>query len=85
MKTPVRYPQGPWPQQMQADMAAVFCDEPSVEAFRRKVGSIYPQGNKTTGTLKWHKDVLERALAKIHGLDFNRSNYDEYENIGELI
>lgn len=86
MKTPVRYPQGGvWPEQMQADMAAAFCDEPSVEAFRRKVGSVYPQGNKITGTLKWHKEILERSLAKIHGLAFNTPMYDESENIGDLI
>lgn len=86
MKTPVRYPQGGvWPEQMQADMAAAFCDEPSVEAFRRKVGSIYPLGNKVTGTLKWHKGILERSLAKIHNLTFNVDEYEERENVSDLI
>ncbi len=86
MKTPVRYPQGGvWPEQMQADMAAAFCDEPSVEAFRRKGGSIYPPGNNKTGTLKWHKEILEKSLANIHNLTFKIYEYDEPENMSDVI
>ena len=86
MKTPVRYPQGGvWPEQMQADMAAAFCDEPSVEAFRRKCGSVYPEGNKLTGTLKWHRAALELSLAKIHKLASNVKEHGERVNVSELI
>ena len=31
-----------WPRFMRAETAARYCDEVSVAAFRRKVGSVYP-------------------------------------------
>ena len=32
---------GTWPHLMRAETAAAFCDEVSVEAFMRRVGSLY--------------------------------------------
>jgi hypothetical protein len=54
---------------MPAEIAAGYVGEPSVESFHAKVGSIYPQPNRTPGMLpKWHRAKLDRAVAKRHGL-----------------
>lgn len=48
---------------MSAATAAAYLDEPSVEAFRRKVGSEYPlpvHGKRTRQ--KWDKVQLDRAV-----------------------
>ncbi|WP_166802235.1 hypothetical protein [Microvirga pakistanensis] len=44
MGRPVSYPAGAWPLEMRAETAAAFCDEPSVEAFLKKVSrGVYCQ------------------------------------------
>ena len=40
---------GSWPRLMRARTAAAYCDERSVEAFLRSVGSIYPEPVKVAG------------------------------------
>jgi hypothetical protein len=53
---------------MRAETAAAYLDEPSVEAFRRKVGSIYP--TPVTGRRsrqKWDKLQLDQAVATLTG------------------
>lgn len=63
-------PYGSWPMEMRADMAAAFCDEPSVEAFRAKVErGIYSQPVRQKGCLpKWHRERLTHDIAIRHGL-----------------
>ena len=56
--------------EMRAETAAAFCDEPSVEAFMRKVEKgVYCQPRRERGCLpKWHRLKLEEAIATRHGL-----------------
>lgn len=63
-------PYGAWPMEMRADMAAAFCDEPSVEAFKAKVErGIYSQPVRQKGCLpKWHRERLTHDIAIRHGL-----------------
>ena len=69
MATNVRYPDGQvWPAEMRTDMAAAYVDEPSVEAFNRKVGSVYPLPVRGKGEArKWSKAELDKAIADRHG------------------
>jgi hypothetical protein len=54
---------------MRAETAAAYCDEPSVEAFLRKVPSVYSEPARSPGTLpKWHRAKLDRDIAHRHGL-----------------
>jgi len=55
---------------MRAATAAGFCDEPSTEAFLRKVElGLYPAPLRQGGALpKWHRARLEEAIARRHGL-----------------
>lgn len=75
-----RYPKGQvWPAEMRADMAAAYVDEPSVDAFLRKVGIVYPQPVRFEGSAqKWSKATLDRAIS-------NRHRLNEDEDISELI
>jgi hypothetical protein len=69
MTRSVAMPHGAWPLEMRAETAAAFCDEPSVEAFLKKVPSVYSEPNRTKGSLpKWHRSKLERDIARRHGL-----------------
>lgn len=63
-------PYGSWPLEMRADMAAAFCDEPSIEAFRTKVErGIYSPPVRQQGCLpKWHRERLTHDIAHRHGL-----------------
>lgn len=57
-----------WPEQMRADTAARFCDEPSVDAFRRSVGKLYPKPYRVPGKGdRWAKGELEAALKRLRG------------------
>jgi hypothetical protein len=82
---PASYPLGAWPLEMRAKTAAAFADEPSVEAFLRKVEQgIYPRPKREPGCLpKWHRLKLEEAIARRHGLRFESVHVDE--NAEELI
>ncbi len=81
MATEIRYPKGPvWPAEMRADMAAAYVDEPSVEAFLRKTGSVYPLATRCNGiALKWSREKLDRAIEERHGLEHDG------EGVSELI
>ena len=70
MSRVVAIPYGSWPQEMRAETAAAYCDEPSVEAFHSKVvKGIYPQPARIKGALpKWHRSKLDAAIAQRHGL-----------------
>jgi hypothetical protein len=70
MSRAVSIPLGSWPLEMRAEHAAAYCDEPSVEAFHRKVQlGIYSQPSRQNGCLpKWHRHKLDRDIARRHGL-----------------
>lgn len=55
-----------WPRLMRAETAAAYVDEVSVQAFRRKVGSVYPEPVLTgRGTQqKWDREQLDRVATK---------------------
>jgi hypothetical protein len=64
-KTP-QAPPGSWPRLMRAETAAAYLDEASVEAFRRKVGSIYPMPVTGRGSRqKWDRLQLDQAVAML--------------------
>lgn len=69
-RRPPRIPLGAWPAEMQAETAAGYCDEPSVEAFQSKVAcGEYPQPCRRAKCLpKWHRAKLDQALAHRHNL-----------------
>ena len=59
---------GSWPRLMRAETAAAYVDERSVEAFRRRIGSVYPQPVNVSGRGDvWLKDQLDAAIAKLNG------------------
>jgi hypothetical protein len=66
----VAFPSGSWPLEMRAKTAAAYCDEPSVDAFLAKVDrGIYSQPMRQQGCLpKWHRNKLDRDIARRHGL-----------------
>jgi hypothetical protein len=52
-----------WPRRMPADLAAVYCGEPSVKDFLNRVGSEYPQPCVCEGKRRlWLKDHLDQAI-----------------------
>ena len=79
MVRPVACPSGAWPLEMRAETAAAYCDEPSVDAFLAKVNKgVYPPPARVQGTLpKWHRDKLDRDIARRHGLRFEVSALSE--------
>jgi hypothetical protein len=49
---------------MAVELAAVYCGEYSVEAFKRRVGKDYPQPRINEGRRKlWLRDDLDKAIA----------------------
>lgn len=53
-------PLGAWPRFMRAVTAAAYVDEVSVQAFRRKVGSVYPLPVTRKGSRqKWDRLELD--------------------------
>jgi hypothetical protein len=55
---------------MRAETAAAYCDEPSVDAFLRKVERcVYSQPVRERGCLpKWSRLRLDQDIARRHGL-----------------
>jgi hypothetical protein len=70
---------------MRAETAAAYCDEPSVEAFLRKVNQgIYPEPARQKGCLpKWHRAKLDYVIARRHGLRIDGPSLTE--DVTELI
>jgi hypothetical protein len=69
MSRAVAIPNGSWPLEMRAETAAAYCDEPSVEAFLKKVPHLYSEPARSKGSLpKWHRAKLDRDIARRHGL-----------------
>ncbi len=66
--TPTPHNPGTWPRLMRAETAAGYVDEESVEAFRRKVGTLYPLPINTEGSRqKWLRDDLDTAIERMAG------------------
>lgn len=62
------FPPGAWPRLMPAPMAAAYCGEESVKAFRRKVGTMYPVPVVSEGSRqKWLRDDLDAAILMLAG------------------
>jgi hypothetical protein len=59
---------GSWPRLMRAETAAAYVDEKSVEAFRRRIGAVYPRPVNVSGRGDvWLKDQLDAAIASLNG------------------
>ena len=59
---------GAWPRLMRAETAAGYVDEKSVEAFRRGVGTLYPEPIKLQGKGdRWLREDLDAAIEKLAG------------------
>ena len=53
---------------MRAATAAAYVDEPSVETFRRAVGTLYPEPHRISGKGdRWLREDLDAALDRLHG------------------
>lgn len=54
---------GAWPRLMRAKTAAGYCDEKSVDAFRKSVGTLYPLPHRIPGKGdRWLREELDSAL-----------------------
>ncbi|MET4720700.1 hypothetical protein ABIF63_004806 [Bradyrhizobium japonicum] len=61
---PSTIPPGSWPRRMQADLAAGYVGERTVEAFLQRVGTDYPLPRVDEGRRRlWLIDDLDRAIA----------------------
>jgi len=61
---PATIPQGSWPRRMQADLAAGYVGERTVDAFLKRVGKDYPQPRVLDGRRRlWLRDDLDSAIA----------------------
>lgn len=57
-----------WPPLMRAATAAAYCDETSVQAFRRAVGTLYPRPRIIKGKgERWLREDLDQAIAAMTG------------------
>jgi hypothetical protein len=55
-----------WPRLMVARTAAAYCDERSVEAFRRAVGKLWPQPKRLAGKgERWLREDLDQAIDQL--------------------
>lgn len=68
MPTRPATPPGAWPRLMPAPVAAAYCGEISVEAFRRRVGSVYPRPITQRGARqRWDREALDAAITAMRG------------------
>ena len=55
---------------MRAETAARYVDEVSVEAFRRAVGTLYPEPLKVSGKGdRWLREGLDEAIDRLNGVE----------------
>lgn len=55
--------QSNWPRLMRAQTAAKYVDERSVDAFRRAVGTLWPQPHRISGKgERWLREELDQAI-----------------------
>jgi hypothetical protein len=54
---------GCWPRRMSAEVSAIYCGEPTTNAFLKRVGAEYPAPRVNDGKRRlWLKDDLDRAI-----------------------
>jgi len=54
---------------MSAATAAAYVDEPSVEAFLRRAGTVYPAGRMIRGRGRvWAKSDIDTYIAMVRGM-----------------
>jgi hypothetical protein len=59
---------GYWPRLMRAETASRYVDETSVQAFRRRVGTVWPLPISGKGQRqKWDREDLDAAVARMKG------------------
>lgn len=59
---------GSWPRLMRAATAAAYCDEKSIQSFRRGVGTMYPYPIRISGKgERWLKEDLDAAIESLTG------------------
>ena len=65
-----RNPFASWPAEMRSETAAAYVDEPSVQAFLRKVEQgVYSAPGRQRGCLpKWLRLKLDQDIARRHGV-----------------
>ena len=57
-----------WPRLMRAQTASRYVDETSVQAFRRRVGTLWPLPISGKGQRqKWDREDLDAAVARMKG------------------
>jgi hypothetical protein len=58
-----------WPALMGAKKAASYVDEPSIRAFRRRSGKVYPRPIRIPGRKGgvWRKKDLDACIAALRG------------------
>ncbi len=57
-----------WPRLMRAETASAYVDERSVDAFRRAVGTLWPNPLRISGKgERWLKDDLDAAIEALTG------------------
>lgn len=78
MSRPARIPMGSWPRRMNAEFAAGYCGEPSVEAFLGRLGKEYPAPRVNDGRRRlWLRDDLDRAIGAVtEDQDFRDASAD---------
>jgi len=55
---------------MRAETAARYVDEVSVEAFRRAIGTLYPEPLKVSGKGdRWLREGLDEAIDRLSGVE----------------
>jgi hypothetical protein len=58
----------PWPRLMRAETASRYVDETSVQAFRRRVGTVWPLPVCGKGQRqKWDREDLDAAVVRMKG------------------
>lgn len=54
---------GCWPRRMGAELSAMYCGEPSTDAFLKRVGKEYPLPRVNDGRRRlWLRDDLDQAI-----------------------
>jgi hypothetical protein len=57
-----------WPRLMTAATAAAYCDEKSVDTFRRGVGRLWPRPQRIDGRgERWLREDLDQAIDRLAG------------------
>jgi hypothetical protein len=55
-----------WPRLMTAATAAAYCDEASVDVFRRGIGKMWPRPKKIAGKgERWLREDLDEAIDRL--------------------